>query len=554
MAPLNVVELSILATLATFARDWGTIGLSIISGWFLGYAAAKNSVFERVFLSVTQTLEAVPVITFFPIVLLFFIRSIKGYWGVEAAVDFLVFTAVVWNIWVGEYESIKTVSQSLEDVVNMLNLSWFRKFTILYIPTTMPRIAGNVLVSFADGLFYIVVSEVIAIGTTSYHVFGIGALIAGWSSEGAWGDAATALVVLVVMVTLMVFGALRPFVRWAVRYSYDPFMEVSNPRVRRAAERSRIRASLARSVRYLRRVSAVERALTPPFVRAMAYSIHQRLTITVRPRGRLTRFERRIGIGIGSLLLALLAYYIYSTWTSAWLPIIVNIYRNGLLYLYYLGLDWLRIIIVTLASIAVAIPVSYVMVTRPRAEAVILPILEDLASIPVSGYLPLISIPFTTVLSEVLGLRASLELLVFIVAFLSTSWYVIYNMYVGMKTIPRSLWDAANNLNLSLWQRLRKLAIPGAMPATITGLASTVGSTWGGLEIAEYFQGLNGKIYMVHGYAALMDYYTAIGNMTGLEAMSLILAINVILISIFVWRYLFRLARERYRMEGAITL
>jgi len=51
-----------------------------------------------------------------------------------------------------------------------------------------------------------------------------------------------------------------------------------------------------------------------------------------------------------------------------------------------------------------------------------------------------------------------------------------------------------------------------------------------------------------------MDYYTAVGNIVGLEAMSLILAINVILLSVFVWRRLFRLARERYRLEGAITL
>lgn len=36
--------------------------------------------------------------------------------------------------------------------------------------------------------------------------------------------------------------------------------------------------------------------------------------------------------------------------------------------------------------------------------------------------------------------------------------------------------------------------------------------------------------------------------------MSLILGINVILLSIFLWRRLFRLARERYRLEGAITL
>ncbi|WP_291999037.1 ABC transporter permease subunit [Caldivirga sp.] len=553
MSSLGVVAISLLATLATFTRVAVTIIASIITGWFLGYAAAKNGLVERVFLSVTQTLEAVPVITFFPIVLVFFISSIRGYFGVELAVDFLVFTAVVWNIWVGEYESIKTISQSLEDVANMYKLSFIAKFSKLYIPATIPRVAGNVLVSFADGLFYITVSEVIALGTKSYHVFGIGSLIFSWVNMGMWFDAIVALMVLVIMVIVAVFGVLRPFVNWAVKYSYDPYAEAMRTGVRRQTP-SRIRASLARNMRYIRRITAAERALIPTFVRATSYSIYHRLTVRPRPVNVLTRFDKYIAVGIGSLLFAFIVYGIYSSWSTTWLPIMINIYDNWVTYLYYLGLDWFRILLVTVTAMLVAIPVNYLMVTRPKLEAMILPILEVLASIPVSAYLPLVAIPFVTYLAIRLGLRISLEILVFIVAFLSTAWYVIYNMYVGMKTIPRSLWDVANNLNLSTWYKLTKLAIPGAMPATITGLASTVGSTWGGLEIAEYFQGINGKVYMVNGYTALMDYYTATGNIIGLEAMSLILAINVILLSVFLWRSLFAMARQRYRMEGAISM
>jgi len=545
---------AILATLATFGRVALTIILGIVLGWFLGYAAAKSGLFERIFLSITQTLEAVPVITFFPVVLIFFVKSIGGYIGTELAVDFLVFTAVVWNIWVGEYESIKTASQSLEDAAEMLRLGFWGKFRYLYIPITMPRIAGNVLVSFADALFYIVVSEVITLGTTQYSVFGIGALIANWVSNGEWTNAFTGLGVLIVMVTAVLFGILRPFVNWAVKYSYDPLMEVTRTRIRRPVVTSRARAFVARNIRYIRRVAAIEDAVMPVFIKASSYAIRHRLTTRPRPRNVLTVTEKYVGLAFGVAIIAWLTYAIYSTWQSTWVPIINDTYNHGILYLYYLGLDWLRVALVTLTSIVIAIPINYLMVTNRKVEAILLPILEDLASIPVSAYLPLMTIPFVTYLAVTLGIHASLELLVFMVAFLSTAWYVIYNMYVGMKTIPRSLWDVADNLKLSTWQKLRRLAIPGAMPATITGLASTVGSTWGGLEVAEYIQGLNGHVYTVHGYTALMDYYTAVGNIVGLETMSLILAINVILLSVFVWRRLFKSARERYRLEGAITL
>ncbi len=497
--------IAFLATLATFGRVALTIVLGIVLGWFLGYAAAKSGLFERIFLSITQTLEAVPVITFFPIVLVFFVKSIGGYVGTELAVDFLVFTAVVWNIWVGEYEAIKTAPpQSLEDAAEMLNLSfWGGRFRYLYIPVTMPRVAGNVLVSFADALFYIVVSEVITLGTTQYSVFGIGALIASWTSKSEWVPAFVGLSILVVMVTAVLFGVLRPFVNWAVKYSYDPFMEVTRTRIRRPIVTSRVRSLAARNMRYIRRVVAVEDAIMPIFVRASSYAVRHRLLVRPRPRNIITRTEKYIGMGVVAAIIILLAYLIYSSWQVTWVPIINNLYDHGLLYLYYLGLDWLRVTLVTVASIITAIPINYLMVTHRRVEAILLPILEDLASIPVSAYLPLIAIPFTTYVATTLGLHASLELLVFLVAYLSTAWYVIYNMYVGMKTIPRSLWDVAENLRLGTWQRLRRLAIPGAMPATITGLASTVGSTWGGgLEVAEYIQGLNGQVYMVHGYTA----------------------------------------------------
>ncbi|MGC8606064.1 MAG: ABC transporter permease subunit [Vulcanisaeta sp.] len=550
----SIVLVAFLATLATFGRVALTIILSIVLGWFFGYAAAKNGLFERIFLSITQTLEAVPVITFFPIVLIFFVKSIGGYIGTELAVDFLVFTAVVWNIWVGEYEAIKTAPQSLEDAAEMLNLGFWGKFRYLYIPVTMPRVAGNVLVSFADALFYIVVSEVVTLGTTQYSVFGIGALIASWTSRSEWTAAFTGLGVLVVMVTSVLFGILRPFVDWAVKYSYDPFMEVTRTRVRRPIVTSRVRSLAARNMRYLRRVVAVEDAIMPIFVKASSYAVRHRLLSRPRPRNIITESERYIGIGIVIFVIGLITYSIYESWKTTWVPIINNLYEYGLLYLYYLGLDWFRVILVTVAAILTAIPVNYLMVTHRRVESILLPVLEDLASIPVSAYLPLIAIPFITYLAVNLGSHISLEILVFVVAYLSTAWYVIYNMYVGMKTIPRSLWDVAENLRLSTWQKLRRLAIPGAMPATITGLASTAGSTWGGLEVAEYIQGLNGQVYMVHGYTALMDYYTAIGNIVGLEAMSLILGINVVLLSVFLWRKLFRLARERYRLEGAITL
>jgi ABC-type anion transport system, duplicated permease component len=54
MVTLGIVVISLLASLATMARVAATLMISVVTGWFLGYAAAKSGVVERVFLPVTQ--------------------------------------------------------------------------------------------------------------------------------------------------------------------------------------------------------------------------------------------------------------------------------------------------------------------------------------------------------------------------------------------------------------------------------------------------------------------------------------------------------------------
>ncbi|TRM73749.1 sugar ABC transporter permease, partial [Sulfolobus sp. B5] len=151
---MNTVLLLTLATLASSGRVFLTIGLSILTGWLLGYIAVKNRAFENAYVSLIEVFESVPVISFFPIVLIFFVYRIGGYLGIELAVDFLVFTAVVWNIWVGIYQAFKTIPLDLIEVVDNYRLGFLDKMRKLYIPYSWPRIAANLIPSFADAFFY----------------------------------------------------------------------------------------------------------------------------------------------------------------------------------------------------------------------------------------------------------------------------------------------------------------------------------------------------------------------------------------------------------------
>ncbi len=541
--------LIVLAGLATLGRVFAMIGLAIVTGWFLGYLAARNKSVESVFLSTTQTLEGVPIVTFFPLVLAIFLTHLPRGVGVELSVDFLVFTGVAWNIWVGQYEAIKTISQNLEDVANMFNLTFMEKMRHLYIPATIPRTIANVVTSFAVGLFYITVSEVITVGTTEYSAFGIGTLIYNYTVAGATGMALASLGVLVVLVVAVTYFILYPLIDWSMKFTYDPLLAV--PANRLAALPSRLRGGMVRGVRRLRRMLPERAQPMTPASRARLVSLNSRQ----RAYGRLRpRAPRLASIVMGAALAGLFMYAVYLAFTGpAAFSMFSDLRQHLYLYLYLLGLDYLRVLLVTVASLATAIAAAYVMAVKRGAESILIYALEIIASIPAPSYVPLIATPLVTAMGRLLGFNGSLEFLALLTAYLSTVWYILYNTYIGVKSIPRELWELSSTYKLTLLQRMRYLVLPGSFPAMVTGLASTVGSTWGGLQLAEYIQ-IGGNYYMVNGISGLMDYYTAMGNVAGLNAASLLLAITIVALSVGLWRTLFSYSRRRFRMEGAFKM
>ena len=225
-----LVELDIiaLATLTTFGRVMLIIAASIFSGWLLSYFAIKNRIFENIFVTVISVFESVPVFSFIPIILILFIQDLGGFWGSELAADFLVFTAVVWNIWIGIYQAYKTVPGHLLEVCNNYNFGVPKIIRYLYIPFSMPRIAGNISPSFANALFYITISEVFKVGTGNYHTFGIGSFIAQATAQGDIGSIYYSLLFLAIGVVSITF-LFSKFSKEAVaKYSVDTALEIKH--------------------------------------------------------------------------------------------------------------------------------------------------------------------------------------------------------------------------------------------------------------------------------------------------------------------------------------
>ncbi len=532
-----------LATAVSTARVLALIGASIVTGWLLGYIAIKSKVFENVYTSLIGVFESVPVFSFFPVVLVFFVSGIGGYLGAELAADFLVFTAVVWNIWIGIYQAFKTVPREMVEVAENVRLGFLSRMRHLYIPYSMPRIAANLMPSFSDGFFYITVSEVFSVGSSQYSVFGIGSVIAELTAEGNWGNPAFvhrylfALGMLALAVGSVIYGFRELANYVAGKYALDSSVPVRRIRL--------IPPWLARGVggplaRIAKITAAVQRRATREPVWYEEEKGHERLF-------------KVIGAVVGLAVLGAIIYgaisVITSTPASLWRSLLD---QTGQILL-ALALDYGRVFAITLLSMALAVTLGYYLATHHEVERIVVPAIQVFAAYPAPVYFPLIFAATYPVIYGVLGYYGN-ELYAILLGFISTFYYVFYSFWIGLKAMPHEIWELMDNLNLSYWGRLRLILLPAAMPYLVAGISSTIDSAWGGLAIGEYWPGIydGHDLAVGNGLMKLIVISTAEGNIALAAWASLIFGVVVVLFAIFFTRRLMDLAQKKYVVEEAI--
>jgi NitT/TauT family transport system permease protein len=131
---------------------------------------------------------------------------------------------------------------------------------------------------------------------------------------------------------------------------------------------------------------------------------------------------------------------------------------------------------------------------------------------------------------------------------MGTQWYVLFNVIAGATAIPQDLQYTARLLQLSRWGRWRILILPALFPYLVTGAVTASGGAWNASIVAEYFD-FGGAPQAVTGVGALIAQATAAGDYPLLLAATLAMILTVSTINRLVWRRLYRLAEERYRLE-----
>ncbi|MGB8278963.1 MAG: ABC transporter permease subunit [Methylovirgula sp.] len=139
----------------------------------------------------------------------------------------------------------------------------------------------------------------------------------------------------------------------------------------------------------------------------------------------------------------------------------------------------LRTTLRMLAAMAASLLFTFTYATcaakSPRAERVLIPILDVLQSVPILGFL---SFTVTFFLGVFPGSTLGAECAAIFAIFTSQAWNMAFSFYQSLRTVPRELNEVANSFHLSPWQKFWQLETPFAVPGLLWNMMMSMSGGW----------------------------------------------------------------------------
>ena len=117
-----------------------------------------------------------------------------------------------------------------------------------------------------------------------------------------------------------------------------------------------------------------------------------------------------------------------------------------------------------------------------RAEAIIIPAIDILQSVPVLSFL---AITVTGFIHLFPGSLLGPECASIFVIFTAQVWNITFSFYQSLKTVPHDLVEASLMFQLSSWQRFWKIEVPCSMSGLLWNLMMSMSASWFFVVLSE---------------------------------------------------------------------
>jgi len=509
--------------LRSLARMTVAYGVAVLLALGVGHLAASSPVARRVILPTLDVLQSVPILGFFPAAVAVFVGLFgPSALGVEAAAVFLIFTSMFWNLAFGVYGSLITLPEELALAATHLGLRGSLRWSRLVLPAVFPNLVYNSILSWANGWYFLIASEIIAAGQARYTLPGLGSYLGQALVTGQTAHTVTALATLFLATLglhLLVWG---PLERWAERFQLGETGErPRTPRIGRLLARSRL-------VRWFSRelvIPAGQRAISAGgWLMAVPGRAGRPLAVLV--------VGALVALGVDAASRA------YALFTARPLSADARDIPAGLV------LSFMRVSAGVLLAVAASVPLAFAASRLgSHGRAIALTVLQILGSFPATAFFPLIALAMTR-----FGVDMNVGAVLMILT--GTFLYVMFNALSGAMAIPEEMDEAATVLGVRGTRYLRHVFVPAVLPRLVTGCITAWGGGWNALILAEYVIA-GGTLYRVRGIGATLDHATYVTRDAQVIVLSLAAMVAlVVLVNRVFWEPLYERVAERYKMDA----
>jgi NitT/TauT family transport system permease protein len=519
--PGNLPGYALLTTLRMFAA----IIASLLFTFVVATLAAKSRKAELVIIPALDILQSVPVLGFLTFTVVFFMRLFPASeLGAECAAIFAIFTAQAWNMAFSFYQSLRTIPSDLDEVSRHFQLSSWLRFWRLEVPFAAPGLIWNTMMSMSGGWFFVVASEAVSVGNTTFKLPGIGSWLALAIEKKDIG--AVALAVATMAAVILAYDQLlfRPIVAWADKFRFEQTAAQQRPQ-------SWV-YDIMRRARLLKRLLALFSAL-----QARAATIRP-IRSSVRLPAMSPRWSKAtdlvwIVIVLAGALEALWRMIEYMR-TTLGLKDVIEAVGLG-------SLTLIRVVVLIAVASVIWVPISVWIGLRPWAAEKVQPLAQFLAAFPANVLFPIAVVAIVS-----LHLDPNIWLSPLMV--LGTQWYIVFNVIAGASAFPTDLREAATLYRLRSWQWWREVMLPGILPYYVTGALTASGGSWNASIVAEVASWGDTKLSAA-GLGAYIAQATEAGDYPRVVLGIAVMSIFVVVLNRLLWRPLYRLAERRFRLN-----
>lgn len=210
-----------LATFLTLYRLAFAYAIALVIAIPLAILATSSAFAEKIFLPMFDILESIPILAFFPVVIIFFVKLDF----LNGAAIFILFLSMLWNIVFTLIGGLKIIPKDITYAAEVFKIRGIRYIRQIILPAIFPEIITGSILAVAQGWNLIIVAEAIHVyipnATTHDDLFGLGSILVRSAENGQTDLFIASIAVMIVIIAALNFLVWQKLLHYAGRFKFE---------------------------------------------------------------------------------------------------------------------------------------------------------------------------------------------------------------------------------------------------------------------------------------------------------------------------------------------